>query len=229
MNNADSIDYQRYDVEMERKWDIQREYWVDKVLEEAAKESIVLQYTPTPDIDKANDESNDSDNNGDFVEGFKDGVQSGLDSAKENIDEFNNIMNGNGSTISKEALEQFINGYEKAIFDDYNSPASENSLGESRIYIYCRLDKTEILEVDGTTWILGYVSDGSDNEWLIQLHFVPAVSKTSFDTYIGKKLALRGVYSGFSETKQMPVVVLDEMIVLDTGENVVGIQKLLDE
>lgn len=24
---ADSIDYQRYDVEMERKWDIQREYY----------------------------------------------------------------------------------------------------------------------------------------------------------------------------------------------------------
>lgn len=56
LNNADSIDYQRYDVEMERKWDIQREYWVDKVLEEAAKEGVFLQYTPTPDIDKANDD-----------------------------------------------------------------------------------------------------------------------------------------------------------------------------
>ena len=42
---------------MERKWDIQREYWVDKVLEEAAKNGIDLEYTPTPDIDKANDAS----------------------------------------------------------------------------------------------------------------------------------------------------------------------------
>lgn len=97
LNNADSIDYQRYDVEMERKWDIQREYWVDKVLEEAAKNGIDLEYTPTPDIDKANDEPNDAENNGGFVEGFKDGIQPGLDATKENIDEFNRIMNGEDS------------------------------------------------------------------------------------------------------------------------------------
>lgn len=95
---ADSIDYQRYDVEMERKWDIQREYWVDKVLEEAAKKGIDLEYTPTPDIDKANDKPNTEDSNGGFVEGFKEGLQPGLDAAKENIDEFNRIINGEEAT-----------------------------------------------------------------------------------------------------------------------------------
>ena len=95
---ADSIDYQRYDIEMERKWDIQREYWVDKVLEEANKKGIDLEYTPTPDIDKANDEPNEEDSNGGFVEGFKEGLQPGLDSAKENIDEFNRIINGEETT-----------------------------------------------------------------------------------------------------------------------------------
>jgi len=128
-----------------------------------------------------------------------------------------------------EVPNDFITGYEKAEFDKYNSPASENGLGDSRIYFYCTLDKTEILEADGTTSILGYVTDDGGNEWLIQLHFVPAVSKTAFDSYVGKDLVLRGVYSGFSGTKEMPVVVLDEMFVLDTGENVMGMQKLLDE
>ena len=56
LSTADTIDYQRYDVEMERKWDIQREYWIDKVLEEAEKNGVELEYTPTLDIDKANDE-----------------------------------------------------------------------------------------------------------------------------------------------------------------------------
>lgn len=96
---ADSIDYQRYDVEMERKWDIQREYWVDKVLEEASKKGIHLEYIPTPDIDKANDESNaEEDDNGGFVEGFEEGLQPGLDAAKENIDEFNHITNSEETT-----------------------------------------------------------------------------------------------------------------------------------
>lgn len=94
LNNADSIDYQRHDVEMERKWDIQRKYWVDKVLEEAAKNGIDLEYTSTPDIDKANDKPNDTESNGGFAEGFKEGIQPGLDAAKENTDEFNRIMNG---------------------------------------------------------------------------------------------------------------------------------------
>lgn len=94
LNIADSIDYQRYDVEMERKWDIQREYWVDKVLKEAAKNGVKLEYTPTQDIDKASDEPSKEDSNGGFVEGFKKGLQPGLDAAKENVDEFNSIMDG---------------------------------------------------------------------------------------------------------------------------------------
>lgn len=93
---ADSIDYQRYDVEMERKWDIQREYWVEKVIDAAASDGVILEYTPTPDVDKANDEpaQDEEEYGGGFVEGFMDGLQPGLDAAKENIDEFNRIING---------------------------------------------------------------------------------------------------------------------------------------
>lgn len=92
---ADSIDYQRYDVEMERKRDIQKEYWVDKVLEAAEKSGIQLEYTPSVDIDNANDKnSSDEKSGGGFVEGFMEGVQSGLDGAKENIEEAKEILNG---------------------------------------------------------------------------------------------------------------------------------------
>ena len=98
---ADSIDYQRYDVEMERKWDIERDYWVEKVLEEATANGVDLEYMPSPDIDRANDESSDSEEaTGGFVEGFKDSLQSGLDAAQENIDEFNHTLNGEESNNS---------------------------------------------------------------------------------------------------------------------------------
>ncbi len=90
---ADSIDYQRYDVEMERKWDVQREYWVEKVLEKASENGFQLEYIPSQDIDKANDEHDDSKSDGGFVEGFNEGLQSGLDEAEKSIEEFNSIMN----------------------------------------------------------------------------------------------------------------------------------------
>lgn len=51
---ADSMDYQRYDIELERKWDLQREYWTDKVITEAKKHGFQLDYNPSADIDKAN-------------------------------------------------------------------------------------------------------------------------------------------------------------------------------
>lgn len=95
---ADSIDYSGSDSDLERKWDIQREYWVDKVLDEASKNGVDLEYTPTPDIDNANNER--KQNEGGLGEGFKDGLQSGLDEVQENIDEFNRIVNGEESTTN---------------------------------------------------------------------------------------------------------------------------------
>lgn len=95
---ADSIDYQKYDVEMERKWDIEREYWVEKVLETASENGLDLEYTPGPDVDNANDESTDEASSGGFAEGFERSMQSGRDDIKGSIDEFNRIMNGEGSS-----------------------------------------------------------------------------------------------------------------------------------
>ncbi len=86
---ADSIDYQYYDAEMERKWDIQREYWVDKVLEDALKNGVKLEYMYTPDIDKANDDENNKGLADDFNEGF----QSAADTVGKTFEEYNSIMN----------------------------------------------------------------------------------------------------------------------------------------
>ena len=133
------------------------------------------------------------------------------------------------TVVSQDTIQQFINGYEKAEFSKYDSSEEGTQFAESRIYFYCTLDQTEILEANGTTTILGHVTDDSGNEWLIQLHFVPAVSRTAFDGFVGKNLILRGVYSGYSEARDIPVVVLDETIVLNTGENILGMQKLLDD
>lgn len=79
---ANSIDYQRYDVEMERKWDIQKEYWVEKVIETALDNGVELEYTPTEDVDKANDDETDNKSSGGFIEGFKDGLKSGIEDAE---------------------------------------------------------------------------------------------------------------------------------------------------
>lgn len=94
--NADGLVYSGAikNDEQSRKWEIEREYWIDKVIEEAAKEGVVLEYTLTPNPDRVNDEKDESDIGNGFIDGFKDALQSGLDSVQENINEFNQIMDG---------------------------------------------------------------------------------------------------------------------------------------
>lgn len=76
--------------ELKRQWDIKRELLVDEILQEAEKNGINLEYTPPQDDTTLDDTSS----KGGFIQGIKDGVQPGIDASKENIDEFNKIMNG---------------------------------------------------------------------------------------------------------------------------------------
>ena len=96
--NADALVYSGTirNEEQERQWEIKREYWIDKIIEEAADNGIILER-PTDD---ENEDINTTYSTGGFVEGFKDGLQPGLDAAQENIDEFNRILNGEESSDS---------------------------------------------------------------------------------------------------------------------------------
>lgn len=126
-------------------------------------------------------------------------------------------------------IADFVDSYEKAEFDKFNSLASENGLADTRIYFECTLDKTEVLEADDTKSILGYFTDASGNQWLVQMHVIPIVTETYFDTAKGKEVVVKGAYSGYSKKKNMPVVILDEMLIVENGTVMNGMQKLLDE
>lgn len=147
---------------------------------------------------------------------------------------FANDSNSSANTestmsTSRDITNDFVAGYEKAEFDKFNSLEAGNNLADSLIYFYCKIDKTELLDTGDSTMILGHVIDDFGNKWLVELHIFPVVSTTFFDSYVGQEIILRGVYAGFSKAKDMPVVILDEMVVLATGETIIGLQKLLDE
>ena len=93
--NADNLHYTKSDADLEKEWEIKREYYIDKVIEEAAKDGIILEEPVHEEETPTQSESDtSSDYSGGFVDGFMDGLQPGLDAAKENIDEFNRIING---------------------------------------------------------------------------------------------------------------------------------------
>ena len=83
--------------ELKRQWDIKRELLVDEILEEAEKNGVELEYTP-PQEDETSEKTS---SRGGFVQGVIDGAKPGIDAAKENIDEFNRIMNGENETVEE--------------------------------------------------------------------------------------------------------------------------------
>lgn len=90
--NADTLVYSGTirNEEQERQWIVKREYWIDKIIEEAANNGVILERP----ADDEKDDVNTTESTGGFIDGFKEGVQPGLDAAQENIDEFNHIVNG---------------------------------------------------------------------------------------------------------------------------------------
>lgn len=128
-----------------------------------------------------------------------------------------------------EIPDDFISGYKEAEYSKYNSPASENGLGGNLIYIEGTLKKTEIFDIDGTQTIFGYVADADDNTWFVMMNFLPVVEETHFDAAIGKTVVCTVVYDGYSNKKDLPFTILNELMILENGTVFNGIQKLLNE
>ena len=54
--NADSLDFNGADSGLERDWEIKRNYWIDKVIEEASKNGVTLDRP----VDKAEESENNT-------------------------------------------------------------------------------------------------------------------------------------------------------------------------
>ena len=89
--NADDLVYNGSikNDEQEREWSIKREYWIDKVIEEAEENGIKIER---PDSSEKGTAANNDSASG-FVNGFEDGVHSGINEAENNVDEFYNNLN----------------------------------------------------------------------------------------------------------------------------------------
>lgn len=97
--NADNLRYTKSDTDLEEEWEIKRDYYIDKVIEEAAEDGIILEeLVHEKEISTQSETDTSSDYSGSFIDSFMDGLQPGLDNAQENIDEFNRIINGEETT-----------------------------------------------------------------------------------------------------------------------------------
>lgn len=95
---------------------------------------------------------------------------------------------------SQESVE-YIGEFEKADYDKYNSYASENGLGDSKIYIEGIIEEKLVVEEE-ISFILKQ-KDG--NKWIVSVGTSPVWSPEIIDNFIGRDVCVFGKYLGFSD------------------------------
>lgn len=100
---------------------------------------------------------------------------------------------------------RFNGDYEIASHEKFNSPADQNGLGGSKIVAAGILQ--ELIQVDTST--VGILKS-EDGEWLIflsdEIYETYAVSQVSDWELEGKEVSVFGIYEGYSDAYQMPVI-----------------------
>ena len=119
----------------------------------------------------------------------------------------------------------FVDGFEKPDFDAYNSPASENGLANTKIWIEGTIEKVDKVEsktnenTDSADTVYYYVIKQSDgNKWMSFAGIGSLCSAEEIEARNGHSIVITGVYQGFSDVLQMPVLAADLIFDRTTGE-----------
>lgn len=112
-----------------------------------------------------------------------------------------------GGETTDETVEKpdMINGFEEAVFEKFNSPAKENGLGGTPIYIEGKA-LTKITE-EG---VLAFtVEQGNGNSWVAYVTDEAEEDGKIVDDTIGRYVRVFGEYAGYSDVYEMPVLAMN--------------------
>ncbi len=113
------------------------------------------------------------------------------------------------------------NDYEIAEFERFNSYASENGLGGTKILLEGKLEDLFLDDLglaDKTKIIGAYLVSGKDEKWVVLLDHTPYREMSDYEDLEGHIVTLRGHYSGYSDLFSMPVIYVDSGYDRNTGD-----------
>ena len=107
--------------------------------------------------------------------------------------------------------------YEEADFHKFNSPAKENGLGGTKIWIEGSFSEINTLDSEGQTMLFAIIKDSHGHEWLVLLDIEQFNQKSTFEKLVNHQLLLTGIYSGYTEVYEMPMMDLIQLYDRETG------------
>lgn len=140
------------------------------------------------------------------------------------------IKTNQSNNVSVFNMQEFIKGFELAEYSKYNSSASENGLGGTKIYFSAVLDKVEVVDTDNSIDAFGgYFTDKDSNKWFGMMSTALTDSLDDYANFKGKDLIVCGIYEGYSEKLKMPVIQLYKMADIHSAAVKTGLAKMMEE
>lgn len=112
------------------------------------------------------------------------------------------------NSVSEEAKDEngetYIDGFEKADYERFNSYASENGLGDTPIYIEGKVLNQTKTDEDSSLPMLSLVVEQEDgNRWVAS-----AIYDSEIDGIEDKNVRIFGTYTGFSDIFNLPAMAI---------------------
>lgn len=114
-------------------------------------------------------------------------------------------------TSSKEentVIHEDIDGFKYADFDTYNSYASENGLGNTKVYINAHVN--EIIDISPYGSLIASSDDGG--KWLLSIGYTSVFPLENLEeTFNDKDIQCFGLYTGYSDITKTPAMMVTKI------------------
>lgn len=129
-----------------------------------------------------------------------------------------NCQETEGDPLKREIPDNFIEGFELAEFDRFNRYASDNGLGDTKIWITGTYEVISSLNVNNSFNVFyTMVTDEEGNQWFMELDADLYSPRETFTDLAGHPVCFVGRYLGFSDVMQAPAVIASSIFDQKTG------------
>lgn len=147
------------------------------------------------------------------IDGQKNRLSTESEASQKNANLNNFEVPNESNNIEVEIPSGFKKDYESAVFDRFNSYASENGLGGTKIWIQGKFEK--LFEINGDYCCL--VDVGEEHKWLVDLDKKSKVPDNTYQNLVSHIVCIRGVYNGWSSIYEYPSMVNNRVFDITSG------------
>lgn len=130
-----------------------------------------------------------------------------------------------GEVLLYDVPAGFTRDHQFGEFDTFNSPASENGLGDTMIWLNASYDNVTSMDLPDVKASLevytALATDENGNTWFIELDLNEYTQREKYESLEGHKLCILAQYQGYSMVYEAPAAIVEKVFDRSTGDVII--------